>query len=116
MRVISCSHWRVLEVGLLTFLQVKAREYFDLTDLEEATLTAVVFAGELIGALFWGPFADKYGRKLGSFFSASMVAISGVIRYSYYYHYSKLINLKVIKFPLCVIQIIVTNTREVSGR
>eukprot|EP01147_Barroeca_monosierra_P011135 gene11135-3195_t len=69
-----------IEVGLLTFLQVEAKESFHLSDIQESTLTSVVFAGELIGALFWGPFADKFGRKRGSFFPAMMVAVSGVAR------------------------------------
>ncbi|EGD76225.1 hypothetical protein PTSG_00928 [Salpingoeca rosetta] len=67
-----------IEVGLLTFLQVEARNYFDLTDVEESTLTAVVFAGELLGAVFWGPFADRCGRKRGSFFPALLVTVAGL--------------------------------------
>jgi len=30
-----------------------------------ATITSAVFAGEMIGAFFWGPFADFFGRRKG---------------------------------------------------
>jgi hypothetical protein len=43
-----------IEVGLLSFLQIKAREEFDLSGNQEATLSAVVFAGELVGAMVFG--------------------------------------------------------------
>ncbi|EGD76226.1 hypothetical protein PTSG_00929 [Salpingoeca rosetta] len=67
-----------IEVGLLTFLQVEAKKDFNLTDVQESTLTAVVFAGELLGAVFWGPFADRCGRKRGSFFPALLVTVAGL--------------------------------------
>lgn len=37
---------------------------WDLSDTEVAAITSVVFAGELVGSMFWGPFADKYGRRM----------------------------------------------------
>lgn len=37
---------------------------WDLTGSEIASITSVVFAGELIGSMFWGPLADKYGRRI----------------------------------------------------
>ena len=36
-----------IEVGLLSFLQIKAREEFNLSGTQEATLSAAVFAGEV---------------------------------------------------------------------
>lgn len=94
-----------IEVGLLTFLQVRAKEYFKLSDVEESTLTAVVFAGELIGALFWGPFADRCGRKRGSFFSASLVTAAGLARYCM--HSCACIDRKIITIIMMIIIVIV---------
>jgi MFS family permease len=37
---------------------------WDLTGSEIASITSVVFAGELVGSMFWGPLADKYGRRV----------------------------------------------------
>eukprot|EP00043_Microstomoeca_roanoka_P019501 m.220178 g.220178 ORF g.220178 m.220178 type:complete len:570 (-) comp17006_c2_seq15:199-1908(-) len=67
-----------IEVGLLSFLQVEAKDTFHLSDVAESTLSSVVFAGQLVGALFWGPFADKYGRKRGAFFPALLVTTAGL--------------------------------------
>lgn len=37
---------------------------WDLTDSEVAGIASMVFAGILLGSLFWGPIADIYGRRL----------------------------------------------------
>eukprot|EP00049_Salpingoeca_infusionum_P002836 m.60408 g.60408 ORF g.60408 m.60408 type:complete len:644 (-) comp11815_c0_seq1:201-2132(-) len=67
-----------IEVGLLSFLQLEAKEEFGLTAKQESTLSAVVFLGELVGALLWGPLADIYGRKLCSFLTALTVTVAAI--------------------------------------
>jgi MFS family permease len=36
---------------------------WDLSDSEVALIGSMVFGGILVGNVFWGPFADKYGRR-----------------------------------------------------
>eukprot|EP00041_Stephanoeca_diplocostata_P019343 m.416233 g.416233 ORF g.416233 m.416233 type:complete len:596 (-) comp21277_c1_seq6:136-1923(-) len=67
-----------IEIGMLSFLQYKAKDEFDLTDTGEAILSSMVFIGELFGATVFGPFADKYGRWKGSVAAALFVAIMGL--------------------------------------
>eukprot|EP00747_Dinoflagellata_sp_TGD_P031067 gnl/TRDRNA2_/TRDRNA2_135048_c0_seq2.p1 gnl/TRDRNA2_/TRDRNA2_135048_c0~~gnl/TRDRNA2_/TRDRNA2_135048_c0_seq2.p1 ORF type:complete len:543 (-),score=79.65 gnl/TRDRNA2_/TRDRNA2_135048_c0_seq2:55-1683(-) len=63
-----------IEVGLVTALQEEARvEWPDVRGVELAMLTTVVFVGELLGAIIWGPLADRMGRKRA--FLASNLAI-----------------------------------------
>jgi hypothetical protein len=61
-----------MEVSLLAFISTCADQDWNLTDSQVASITSVVFAGQLIGSIFWGPLADYYGRKI--------VFISGRIR------------------------------------
>ncbi|OQR94167.1 transporter [Achlya hypogyna] len=68
-----------VEVMLLSFLQVLVRSEWNLSYAQEAGITAAVFAGELPGALFWGFFGDKYGRRMGFLWSALCIAIFGVL-------------------------------------
>ena len=46
-----------MEVSLLSFISTCAGVDWDLNDTEVAAITSVVFAGELLGSMFWGPFA-----------------------------------------------------------
>ena len=48
-----------IEIGMLSFLQSKATDEFDLDSFREALLSSVVFVGELLGALTFGPLADR---------------------------------------------------------
>jgi MFS family permease len=60
-----------MEVSLLSFISTCADQDWDLTDSQVASITSVVFGGQLVGSMFWGPLADYYGRKI--------VFISGAI-------------------------------------
>ena len=53
-----------MEVSLLSFVATCAGIDWDLSDSEIASITSVVFAGELLGSMFWGHFADVYGRRV----------------------------------------------------
>ena len=53
-----------MEVSLLAFISTCADRDWDLTDSQVASITSVVFAGQLIGSMFWGPLADHRGRKI----------------------------------------------------
>eukprot|EP00051_Salpingoeca_urceolata_P024079 m.418075 g.418075 ORF g.418075 m.418075 type:complete len:575 (-) comp20184_c0_seq26:48-1772(-) len=66
-----------IEVGLLSFLQSEVKFEFDLNSAEEATISSVVFAGELLGGLVWGPLADRFGRRRVSLVSACLIAGAG---------------------------------------
>jgi Sugar (and other) transporter len=44
-----------------------------------ATIIGVVFCGELLGGLFWGPFADKYGRKKAFLMASSLIVVCGFL-------------------------------------
>ncbi len=68
-----------LEVNLLVFLSTCAGDEWDLNDQEQASITGVVFAGILLGSLFWGIFADRYGRKLTFVCACSLISVGGVL-------------------------------------
>lgn len=52
-----------MEVSLLSFISTCAGNSWGLSDAQIALIASVVFIGVLLGNLFWGPFADKYGRR-----------------------------------------------------
>jgi MFS family permease len=64
---------------LLSFLQVLVKHEWQLSYAEEAGITAVVFLGELPGALFWGVFGDRYGRRRGFLWSTLCIACFGLL-------------------------------------
>lgn len=68
-----------MEIMLLSFLQIVLKSEWALSSNEQASITSVVFLGELPGSIFWGYLADTIGRKKAFFFSALTVAIFGVL-------------------------------------
>mmetsp|Transcript_33407 Transcript_33407/g.34041 ORF Transcript_33407/g.34041 Transcript_33407/m.34041 type:complete len:562 (-) Transcript_33407:237-1922(-) len=88
---VAFFHWRLLfmagfgfiadamEVSLLAFLSVCVGIEWELTNSEMASISSVVFAGQLIGAIFWGPFADKYGRRLSYLLASVFISGAGFL-------------------------------------
>ena len=67
-----------MEMVLLSFLAPATSCHWDLKASEAALLTSVVFVGMLVGAIFWGVFNDRYGRKFGYGLSTILVFSLGV--------------------------------------
>lgn len=68
-----------MEVSLLSYLSTCAGDEWNLSDSKRATITGVVFAGELFGSLFWGPIADKFGRKVSFLISCFLISGGGFL-------------------------------------
>ena len=52
-----------IEIMILTFLLPTLQEEWNLTDAEVGSIGSAVFAGDLIGALFWSNLSDRIGRR-----------------------------------------------------
>lgn len=68
-----------LEVNLLSFLSTCAGDEWNLSNTQKASITGVVFGGIIIGSLFWGAFADRYGRKLTFVIVSAIITIGGFL-------------------------------------
>lgn len=66
-----------MEIVALSYINPCAGAEFNLTNREIASITSAVFTGQLIGATFWGPFADKFGRRTSYICSASIITLGG---------------------------------------
>jgi|AntAceMinimDraft_12_1070368.scaffolds.fasta_scaffold204354_1 MFS family permease len=64
-----------MEVLALSFINPCAGAEFNLSDAQIASITSVVFVGELLGSMFWGPFADAYGRWNAYMYSVCFLVI-----------------------------------------
>ena len=67
-----------MEVSLLSFMSECVGADWNLTKPEMASITSAVFAGELLGGLFFGPFADIYGRKLAYLVAVGLISVGGL--------------------------------------
>ena len=65
-----------MEVVALSFINPCAGEEWDLSNQQIALITSVVFAGQVLGSFFWGPFADAYGRWKAYMYSVLILCIS----------------------------------------
>lgn len=68
-----------MEVSLLSFVSTCAGTDWDLSDGEVALIASMVFIGVLVGALFWGPFADKYGRRYAFILGCGIIIVFGFL-------------------------------------
>ena len=66
------------EVMLLSFLSLTLQSVWGLTDMQTATMTAVVFAGSLVGTLFFGYYGDHYGRRPAFLLACALISIFGL--------------------------------------
>lgn len=67
-----------MEIMALAFLSGAARCYFDLSTLEVAFISAVVFLGMLIGSQPYGWMMDRYGRRQGLLVGIIFIGVFGV--------------------------------------
>ncbi|XP_071946650.1 synaptic vesicle 2-related protein-like isoform X2 [Antedon mediterranea] len=59
-----------MEMMILSILSPELRCVWNLSRVEEAMITTVVFIGMLLSSTLWGKICDKYGRKVGLIVSA----------------------------------------------
>lgn len=74
-----CFMADAMEVSLLYFLSTCAGAEWNLSDSKQASITGVVFGGEIIGSMFWGPLADKFGRRVTFLISSFLIASGGFL-------------------------------------
>jgi MFS family permease len=68
------------QVSLLSFLSVAVAHEWNLSNSQLASITAVVFAGALLGSLcIWGPIADHFGRRIAFIIGSALVAVGGIL-------------------------------------
>lgn len=68
-----------MEVLLLAFVGPSIRCEWDVTDVQAAMMTTIVFAGMTIGSICWGAIADRYGRKLSLILSTAVILVFGLV-------------------------------------
>uniref|UniRef100_A0A0G4GTE7 Major facilitator superfamily (MFS) profile domain-containing protein n=1 Tax=Chromera velia CCMP2878 TaxID=1169474 RepID=A0A0G4GTE7_9ALVE len=68
-----------MEIMVLTFLGAVLRCEWSLSNWAVAQLTVIVFVGQMFGALLWGYWADKEGRRSALFLSSATTAIAGFL-------------------------------------
>jgi len=67
-----------MEISLLSFLASCASAEWGLSDAGKATITSLVFVGEIFGTLVWGQCADRFGRKLAYLLSC-LCTVVGIL-------------------------------------
>jgi len=68
-----------MEVSLLSYLATCAGSEWNLDAAQQASITSLVFGGELIGSLFWGQIADRFGRKVAYIIACCLISIGGFL-------------------------------------
>jgi len=70
-----------MEVTVLSFLTPCVKEEWALKPSEASSVTGMVFAGQLLGAVVFGRYADKTGRKPMFIASLVVLAVFGIATY-----------------------------------
>ena len=68
-----------MELMLLSILSPIVKCQWDLSNLEEAMITSVVFFGIFLGGVFWGVLCDKIGRKKVLLIADIAILVFGVL-------------------------------------
>jgi MFS family permease len=68
-----------MEVSLLSFMSSCAGKEFGLSNAQTASITGVVFFGELVGSLFWGPISDTFGRRFAFVVACILITSGGAL-------------------------------------
>eukprot|EP00903_Cladosiphon_okamuranus_P012057 g11321.t1 len=68
-----------IEVTLLSYLVPCVAAEWGLSSLQEGSLTASVFAGELLGAIILGVMSDAYGRRPAFQLATLLVVVNGLL-------------------------------------
>mmetsp|Transcript_16644 Transcript_16644/g.25050 ORF Transcript_16644/g.25050 Transcript_16644/m.25050 type:complete len:480 (-) Transcript_16644:71-1510(-) len=66
-----------VEVCLLAFLSECLDAEWGMSNAKKGGLTSIVFAGQFIGSLIWGPVADKMGRKKVFLIALAIISVAG---------------------------------------
>ena len=66
-----------VQVNLLGYVSACAGADFGLTDTQVATVTAIIFIGEIFGSMIWGPLADICGRRQALLYALCILVASG---------------------------------------
>ena len=68
-----------LEISLMSFLGTSIEAEWNLPKKSIASLGVAVFAGEIVGCVFWGPASDYYGRKKSYLASCLIMTIASML-------------------------------------
>jgi len=68
-----------LETNILSFISLCAGADWGLTNTEIAALTSAIFAGEMLGSMFWGPVSDRYGRRFVFIAHVCVMVLFGIL-------------------------------------
>ncbi|KAI8505148.1 hypothetical protein Bbelb_172570 [Branchiostoma belcheri] len=79
--VLSGLAWMAdaMEMMILSILSPQLLCEWQLSSWEEAFITTIVFVGMMVSSSMWGNICDRYGRRLGLFFSAVWILYYGIL-------------------------------------